>query len=471
MSNPLFVPDRFDDLRTQSEASLRGFVIPIEASLSYVDRRFGEMASSRRGALAILRGDSGSGKSTFLETLHLFRQDVSTNWIPRSRDIEAALEELEPTETPRVVALEGREAIGRVSDAELEAALHAINAFVREPRGRNTLFVWPTNTDPLTDQLVALARDIGDDALLGVRDPIERFTGPAPTQFPDIARRTIERLNEGASFSALGISEERTRELAKDAKTIGRYLGLIREDMLSNMDRVAGLLREEQVRMWTLVIAGNDPEGDVDALTRGSQSYVDIDKLVSSTDANIVKDLKSQPEIMGVLGTSLEARVIWMEIVTALAVIREYADEQLRELMVAHDLSTKRDKDASGRLENSHLALLLKGQTLGTRKRGPKARPNTRELFARVAAISQSNDIALNRALARGLQSIGAINGFELEKPLRSLASRKTDIYCETGSGPVRLEVMWRQKTGRATIAIYILTKLSNYGRAVGLLK
>ena len=469
MPEPLFVPDRFDDLRSQSEAALRGFVVPIEASLDYIDGRFSEMASSRRGALAILHGESGCGKSTFLDTLHLFRRGVKTNWVPRSQDIEKALAALEPTDSPRVIGLEGREAIGRVSPAALEAGLHAINAFVREPAGRNTLVVWPTNTDPLTEQLVALANDIGADALLGVGEPIKRFGGPDTAQFPSIARRTIEMLNEGASFSALGISEQRTADLALEANTIGRYLGLIRRDMLANTNRVAGLLKEEQVQLWTVVIAGNDPEGDVDALTRGSQSLVDIDKLVVSTGANVVSDLKERPEIMGLLGTSLEARIIWVEITTALAVIREYADEPLRVLMAAAELSTKRDKDAAERLGNSHLALLLRGQTLGTRKRGPKARPNTKELFAKIAVISQSNDIALNRALANGLKQFGAIEDFELEKPLRGLKARKSDIYCERPDGPVRLEVMWREKTGRATIANYVLTKLSNYGGAIGL--
>lgn len=438
--------------------------------MQYIDGRFNEMAASRRGALSILRGDSGSGKTTFLDTLHLFRRSVETVWIPRKADIEQMLNALPATDTPRVVGLEGREAVGTVSNADLEAALHTVNAFVRDPHGRNTLVVWPTNTDKLTDQLIGLANDIGADALLGVGEPVARFSGPSSTQFPRIASQTIEMLNEGASFSALGISEQRAEELAKSAPTIGRYLGLIRQDMLANTQRVGALLKEEQVQMWTVVIAGNDPEGDVDALTRGSQSYADVDRLVISTDANVVKELKERPDVMGLLGTSLEARVIWVEIVTALAVAREYADDALREMMASAELSTKRDREAADRLRNSNLALLLQGQTLGTRKRGPKARPNTRETFRKLVTIAQKNDIAVNRALATGLKDIGVIDSFELEKDLRGRLSRKTDVYCETSRGPVRLELMWRERTGRATIANYVLTKLWNYGRAIGLL-
>lgn len=48
--------------------------------------------------------------------------------------------------------------------------------------------------------------------------------------------------------------------------------------------------------------------------------------------------------------------------------------------------------------------------------------------------------------------------------------SRRTDIVATSGSGTIRLEMMWRRKTGRAEIANYVLTKLFNYGKAIGYL-
>ena len=47
---------------------------------------------------------------------------------------------------------------------------------------------------------------------------------------------------------------------------------------------------------------------------------------------------------------------------------------------------------------------------------------------------------------------------------------RRTDIMCTCATGIIRLEVMWRAKTSRAEIANYTLTKLKNYGTAVGFL-
>jgi DNA (cytosine-5)-methyltransferase 1 len=36
--------------------------------------------------------------------------------------------------------------------------------------------------------------------------------------------------------------------------------------------------------------------------------------------------------------------------------------------------------------------------------------------------------------------------------------------------GPIRIEIMWRSTTSRADIANYVLSKLGNYGKAIGLL-
>jgi hypothetical protein len=44
------------------------------------------------------------------------------------------------------------------------------------------------------------------------------------------------------------------------------------------------------------------------------------------------------------------------------------------------------------------------------------------------------------------------------------------DLYCLKSGEPIRIEVMWRTKAGRAEIANYVLTKLGNYGKAIGVL-
>lgn len=92
----------------------------------------------------------------------------------------------------------------------------------------------------------------------------------------NIAERTVAALNEGASLAALGISETLAHELVESATTVGDYLTLVRARLIENGARVKKLLAAEQPRMWAVVIAGTEPEGDVAALTRGGFSYATL---------------------------------------------------------------------------------------------------------------------------------------------------------------------------------------------------
>jgi hypothetical protein len=455
--------------RNDIEIDLRSIVVPVHESLDLINERVREMKASRRGGLLILRGESGAGKSTFLDTVGLFLADVTTVRIPANADIASSLDALPPADGIVLVVLEGREALRDVDSRTLESGIHAVNSFVRS-KGTNHLVVWPANRDDLAAQLSQLATTLGGKALLGTGGAIQPFTGPPKEDFVRIAEQTISTLNEGASLAALGVSEDRARSLVSDADTIGSYLALVRDDLLANGQHVRGLLSAEKCRMWTVVIAGNDAEGDVAALTRGGYSYADVDRLLTATDANVAKELRQKPADVGILSTMLDARILNMDMVTILAVARQFGDAQLHALMRGRKMTVSTEPSASARLASSELGQILQGASLGLRKTGRKPGTNTVTAFRSLATIARSNDIACNRAIAEALKQGGFITGYEIEKDLGSGLTRRTDIYCETGADPIRIEVMWRSDTSRADIAMYVLGKLRNYGRAIGLL-
>jgi hypothetical protein len=466
----LNVPDRFEGLASAGSGSLRTIISPVEETLRVIDQRFADTRAARRGGLMILRGETGAGKSTFLNTVGLFRDGVITERIAGADDVAEVLKATEPTAQPRIIVLEGREALGEVSRASLEESMHAINSFVRSDAGRDTLVVWPTNTDDLTNALAELATSLGAEALFGIGQPFERFSGPPKSNFVSIAAKTVAALNEGASLVTLGISDERASELTADASTIGRYLALVRRELISNGARVRELLAAEQTRMWVLV-AAPDAEGDVAALTRGGYAYADIDRLMTSTGANIVNELKRHPEELGILGTVLDARILYLDMLTVLAVARQYGDDQLHGLMRAQGMSTQRDTAASDRLTSSELGLILSGRSMGTRQRGARPGDNTQAAFRSLAEIARTNDGACNRAIGTALVETGLAESMATERRIGTGQTYFSDIYVVNAGEPVRLEVMWRTRAGRADIANYTLMKLGNYGRAIGLLQ
>lgn len=164
----LNVPDRFEGLANAGSGSLRMIISPVEETLTIIDQRFTDMRAARRGGLMILRGETGAGKSTFLNTVGLFRAGVVTERIAGADDVVEVLRTAQRTAQPRIIVLEGREALGEVSRGSLEASMHAINSFVRSDAGQDTLVVWPTNTDDLTASLAEIATALGAEALFGI---------------------------------------------------------------------------------------------------------------------------------------------------------------------------------------------------------------------------------------------------------------------------------------------------------------
>ncbi|MFB7227499.1 hypothetical protein ACFCY9_07280 [Streptomyces fimicarius] len=467
--NNLRIPDRFERLRDLGDEKLTSIIIPVEPMLEEIDERFMDMRAADRGSLMILRGTSGAGKSTFLDTIGFFRQRVTTRRIARDSDVGAALRDASGADYT-VIVFEGREALGDVSRSEIESAMHEINQFVRSAEGNRSLVVWPTNRDDLTDLLVSIGDSLGREALFGISDPVTSFQGPPKVDYARIAQQTVSVLNEGASLDALGISGDLAEDLAQKSDTIGNYLARIRSAAVRAGAQVEKLLTKERYRLWTLTVSGNDVEGDVAALTRGGFSAADVDRLLSSTGANVVRDLKEHPEQTGILGTVLDARIINMDMVCILAVTRTYGSPELHRVMQARDMITAKDSSAARRLVESDLGILLQGNPLGTRKRGPKPGSNTKDAFAKLTEISRANDGLLNDALGRGLVDTGLIDSYETERNLGTDLVFNSDIYCLKDGAPIRLELMWRSSTGRAAIANYVLGKINNYGRAIGII-
>lgn len=469
-ATPLSVPDRFERLRSTPSGVLKGIVVPIGSMLRELDNRFEDMRAAGKGSLMILRGQSGAGKSTFLDTVGLFRVGVETSPIRSDDSIVDAVRTLGTHAGPRVVVIEGREALRDVSDQELEASLHAINSFSRA-EGSDTLFVWPTNTDDLTERLAKLGDAIGASGLFGVEGPVVEFEGPPRSEWVNIAERTVSALNQGAQLSALGLTLERAEGLVADSETVGHYLATIRGELIRNTRRVRGLQAVQQERLWVVVIAGNDPDNDVAALTRGSGAYVDVERALSATEANIVSQLKTYPDQLGILGTVLDARVVHVHTIAAQAVARQFGNAALHAEMKARNASTAPDSQAVQRLRESELGVIASGGSLGVRRRGSRTGSSSQAAFSVLAEIAQKNDGLLNAAIGAGLVAAGLADGAEIEVPIQGAGLKyHSDIVATVGQEPVRLEVMWRKKTSRAEIANYTLTKLNNYARAIGLI-
>jgi DNA (cytosine-5)-methyltransferase 1 len=270
---------------------------------------------------------------------------------------------------------------------------------------------------------------------------------------------------------SLGIAELRAQQLAEKVSTIGAFMQGLREEARRNQSVLQGRLStQESFQLWTVVIAGNDPESEVRSLTRGAHYSADIDKLLVSTEANVAQDLKRHPERLGLLGASVGARVLHVSFMTALAVVRDFAGDDLRARLAATGVFTEKDGKGAPRLRDSQLGGALRGLPQGLRAPGRPPRDERRQEFERLTAFARSDDGALNETFGLALQASALVRGFRREAPLGDANARHSDLLCETESGSVRLEFMWRSSATSGEIARYVLEKLRNYGKAIGFL-
>lgn len=464
----LLVPDRYDILKRKASNQLQEIIHPVIEALKHIDEIHIDMSASYRGRFLIFRGDSGTGKSTFLHTIGMFRDRVETVTISKNDELETVINSLPKVSgNLRIVVLEGREALTDVSREVLEKSIHVINTFVRTEEGENTIIAWPVNRDDLAQQLSELALDIGSEALIGTGDPIFKFHGPKKSDFVAIANSTISVLNEGANIHDLGISDILLEYLLHKSQTIGRFLAEIRHQLILSQITLKALVAKERCRIWTIVLAGNDPGADVDGLTRGTLYAADIDRMMSVTNANVVEELKRIPEKLGIIGTYFDARILHVKMIPTLAIVRSFAGDKLKEKMKEMGMSISVDKDVFAKLKSTPLAHSFGDSPIQARTVGTKPGSNTITSFEKLAAIASSNDVTLNRCFGEALKQAGIISDYQLEQDFGSGLTRRSDILVTTSTGPVRLEMMWRKKTSRAEIANYVLTKLYNYGRAV----
>jgi hypothetical protein len=466
----LQLPDRFEPLRRMSGEALRAIVCPVRPALVTLDTRFAEMRSAGRGSLLILRGESGAGKSTFLDTVHLFREGVETSRVPPDAAVADMLAALGPGAGARIVVLEGREALREESKATLESTLHAINAFVRSEHGAHTLVVWPTNTNDLSESLRAIASSLGAEALLGCSTEAERFYGPERSEFVWIAEQTVQALNQGATLASLGMSDADAAELAGRSRTIGHFLYLVRLRLLENEVLVDGLLARERCHLWTVVVASGNTFAHVSAVTRGTDGHIDMDRLLAATNANVVHELRKYPHRIGMLGTSLDARIFHLDPPTAVSIAHHYGGPDLHGHMRARGLSPTRTSRDRASLTSTDLGAVLAADILGRRRIRRRVSDSTEREFARLVEIARTQDGDLNRALGNGLAAEGLIDGFDAEAQVGGSLRFASDLRLVRNDEPIRLELMWRTQVSEADIAVYVLNKLHNYGRTIGYL-
>ena len=167
----LTLPRRYEALEAEAKVRnlpLRPLVRPVREALTDIEREIRLVKQMVMGRLYLINGVTGSGKTTFLNSLTLFLDGIKIYTVKgmsfeNRGSVENALALLSREQDAiSVVILEGREAPGSLRDAEIDVLLTTLNIDFRSDAGRRTLFVIPTTSSSLAQAISERAASIGE---------------------------------------------------------------------------------------------------------------------------------------------------------------------------------------------------------------------------------------------------------------------------------------------------------------------
>lgn len=517
------LPTRWEGLQDQignNMVSLLTIIRPIPEAMKVVDAIIRYIKTTNGCQLFVIRADTGSGKTTFLNTLPHYMKDVhfhvSTLDLEILRTEERFSDVLWSLETPKdgsiyLIILEGREEPYRASDAYIQAILSAINRFSRNRRVP-LLFVIPTPEDHVARNWCERAQRLGDlipEAKYYGGSLWYPFPGVPKEMYVDVVEKTVSALNPPHTLYDFGISPDEPEGLAERSTTIGRLMETIAGRISTRRGSTILSLKGERDHVWIVYVAPDLRHFDhtfflIDSLCMDEKLHVAPLKIVapeSETSSN--KNWRQPEEWLKLVSTlkHLDVRLINVPIVTVVAAalasnnnellksfkttpLEKYQSELLREFpQLAQEepnwwespLTERKEQIQNARLslERTNLYSLLRGSPA----KGKSGLPESPLTYAQYLHLRQhASEREMHHYIGDVLHSLLKYNpfpglkGVEIETRFIPEASDPVpDITIRTDTDNYLLEFHFMQKQISASeIARYALKNvISKYQRSL----
>lgn len=472
---------------------LAQFVQPVEATEAQVTAITARMGATS-GRVVLLLGATGSGKSTFVQSLtwrkHLgFARLVSVDCAdmsPASRlkDLEKRLqEECERSRKKKgrtIIAIDYLESLGGQSPEAQKALFQTINGLLRKSP---VLVLWPVTNESDAALMVTQAGDVAN-TLFDREVPLLRFLGPSPDHFPSIAKNTVSVFNQDKLLQDFLLTEaeldqERDALVAdqSSAPTIRIYLERVHALWTRKSGHLKALTSKlpKANEIWC-VFCHPDAEDVIGAFamkgghvpSAWTAHHAKLWEYVPGTQ----REARWQPtRLQYAISGAFKSRIVHMSPQSLVSVCAAYGGQKVQSLSLAVPGKWKEKSTAIKHLQTTAVFRQLTGQTpsKGKTKGGPAAAARSRanvpfEALNKFAA-GTGNDRHLNKAIADALADC-LPKGFKVvsEQQHPWIPGITPDIRIDTPSGEqVCLEFCYTNNRKPAAVADYVLDKLAVY--------
>lgn len=512
----LVLPTRWELLQPklqQNDASLKTIIRPVPLALKVV-RDIVEYLNTTGGCqVLVVRADTGSGKTTFLNTLSHYIKDIvfSTQTIDlqdqSADDFGRTLRALKlDSAAINLIILEGREKPESINDAYIQNVLANINRFARTAHC-SILVVIPTIEEQVARSWCDHGTRIGDlipEQKLYEGSRWYNFPGVAREKFVDVAGETVRALNPPHSLTDFGVSADEIKAWAETAPTIGKYMETL-ASKISDRRTAARipLATGKRERVWIVYCGPDYRHFDhtylvLNGLCQDDQLRVSPGKLIPpDTQTSQAKNWREHKMWAKLIATVnfLDVRLVNLPITTVVAAALAHGDEHLlntfretpiskyKEQIIGEVVLDKADAfdwdqmlierklqsmNARESMERSNLFQLLRGLAAGPQKGGKTESINVLAQYLHLRDVATESELhyyigCTLRDLLKYVQFNGLIgDGVETETPLvHGQTDPIPDVAIHTETDVYALEFHFLRKQFAASeVARYALEKV-----------
>jgi hypothetical protein len=500
MTDTLILPKRYETLQQVAEkqdADLTQIVRKIPDATARIEQLMRQVENGGLGRFELFLGASGSGKTTFLSTLPRFYTGAKVIPIPATVDLLDLPDEIrrrgEVGLAGQVFVLLDRDN-PELDDQQVRKFFDELRKLFRTPEGK-ALVVWPITDKTSAAKLAAWAWEVGSDSVVDLGSKgTYNFTGLPKGDYYDVADVTTRSLNGGQSLEAFGLGPGVAAELLPSAETISQYYGNLEAKSQQLNNKIGDTLKERRVPAIWILVSGDDVRElslSVANLTQGTEKRVDIDRMISVLDeddssSGYLGDWRKRRDQIAFLLRHLDVRIFELTPNVALSAVRAFADNSIR----SH-LQKKKDSrsNAVRAVQGARFFQTLAGTPQGKASTIRAATQEARKEYRRIQKLASSSDKALNKALAKAIESaladVGVSGTVTAERQnLDPKSALKPDVMVDLADGRlVCIEPTWRSggaaigsefKKQQSTMTVghiqqYLLSKVLDYVRDLGL--
>jgi hypothetical protein len=344
----LILPNRWEHLQPKIEGrkvAVRTVIRPVEKAMTIIRNIISYLETTGGSQVLVMRADSGSGKTTFLNTLPDYMPDIRFNKQVielENVEVDNFNAELLSRETLsdgiNLFILEGREKPESVNERYVQVVLSNINRFARSRRVP-IIFVIPTTDSNVARLWCEQGATIGDlipEGKLYEGSRWYEFIGVIKDQYTEITKETVEALNPNRTLYDY-ISPDEVKELVKTTSTIGRYMEVIATQVSSRREQTRIVSRGRREHVWIVYCSPDLRHRDhtyqvVDRLCQDEYLVVSPIKLIPESSNTPIERNWRQPEEWAKLVAAirfLDIRLVNLSVVTLVTATLTYGDDEL----------------------------------------------------------------------------------------------------------------------------------------------